>query len=115
LINFSRHVKPDGYVFGRTDYGGQPPDDRDLQQHVFRPAAERAGIYTAGFGMHRFRHLNISWRQEAGATPFEAQKSAGHAQPSTTWLYTHTDVDRERQHVKAILDRLLIKDGGLIQ
>jgi integrase len=78
--------RDDEFIFGRADRNGEPPDDRDLQQHVFRPAAERVGIYRPGFGMHTFRRLNISWRQEAGATPFEAQKAAGHAQPSTTWL-----------------------------
>ena len=94
------------FIFARADCDGQPPDDRDLQQHVFRPAAERAGIYTKGFGMHRFRHLNISWRQEVGAGVFEAQKAAGHAQPSATWLYTQTDVERERDHVQKIMNRL---------
>src|SRR5438046_7269862 len=63
---------------------------RDLQQHVFRPAAEAVKIYHPGFGMHVFRRLNITWRQHAGASPFEAQKAAGHARPSTTWMYTIT-------------------------
>jgi integrase len=64
----------DAFLFGREN--GLPPDDRDLQQHVFRPAAEAVGIYNEGFGMHTFRRLNISWRQEVGATPFEAMKAA---------------------------------------
>lgn len=105
LLALAANKKLNGFVFGRTT--GNPPDDRDLQQHVFRPAAEVAGIYHPGFGMHEFRRLNITWRQEAGATPFEAQKAAGHARPSTTWIYTITDdVERERGHVNAILGRL---------
>src|SRR5438876_12228346 len=40
------------------------------------------------------------------ATSFEAQKAAGHARPSTTWEYTVTDADRERQHAARILDRV---------
>jgi hypothetical protein len=90
-----------------------PPDDRDLQQHVFRPAAEAAGIYFEGFGMHTFRRLNISWRQEVGATPFEAMRAAGHSKPVTTWLYTVTDEARERAHVEAILARIIPVAGGL--
>jgi integrase len=93
------------YIFEREP--GLQPDDRDLQQHVFRPAAEAVGIYFEGFGMHTFRRLNISWRQEAGATPFEAMKAAGHAKPETTWLYTITDADRERAHVEAIWARVM--------
>jgi integrase len=106
LVRYGRGKADTAFIFGRSDCHGQPPDDRDLQQHVFRPAAERAGIYTEGFGMHRFRHLNISWRQEVGAGVFEAQKAAGHSQPSTTWLYTQTDVERERDHVQKIMNRL---------
>jgi integrase len=95
------------YIFEREP--GTPPDDRDLQQHVFRPAADAVGIYFAGFGMHTFRRLNISWRQEAGATPFEAMKAAGHSKPITTWLYTITDDARERTHVERILARVMTK------
>ena len=77
-----------------------------MQQHVFRPAAEAAGIYFAGFGMHTFRRLNVTWRQEVGATPMEAQKAAGHASLDMTFLYTQTDEAREREHVGRILERV---------
>lgn len=86
---------PKDFIFTRRDGGLLD----DLQQHVFLPAAEAIGIYFEGFGMHTFRRLNISWRQEAGATPFEAMKAAGHGKPDTTCLYTITDEERERQHV----------------
>jgi hypothetical protein len=54
---------------GREDYilqkkGGCLLDDLDFQQHVFRPAAEAAGIYFEGFGMHMFRRINVTVRQE---------------------------------------------------
>jgi integrase len=103
----------DDFTFARSD--GNPPDDRDLQQHVFRPAAEALGIYHEGFGMHVFRRLNITWRQQAGATPFEAQKAAGHAKPDTTWLYTITDEERERQHVDWIWERITARPVGGVQ
>lgn len=100
------------YIFEREP--GGLPDDRDLQQHIFRPAAEAVGIYFEGFGMHTFRRLSISWRQEAGATPFEAMKAAGHAKPDMTFLYTITDQAREREHVQAILNRAM-PAGGAVQ
>jgi hypothetical protein len=96
---------------------GNPPDDRDLQQHVFRPAATAVKIYHAGFGMHSFRRLNITWRQHAGASSIEAQKAAGHARASTTWMYTIEDGERERQHVAWIHEQLGM-DGppaGIVQ
>ena len=88
-------------------------DDRDLQQHVFRPAAEVAGIYFEGFGMHTFRRLNVTWRQEVGATPIEAQKAAGHASLDMTFLYTQIEETRERSHVERILERLKSREGKL--
>jgi integrase len=92
------------YIFTRTD--GTPLDDRDLQREVFRPTAEAVGIYYEGFGMHVFRRLNVTWRQQEGATPVEAQKAAGHSSLDMTMLYTQTEDDRERDHVGRILERL---------
>jgi integrase len=56
--------------------------------------------------MHTFRRLSVTWRQEVGATPIEAQKAAGHASLDMTFLYTQVDGAREREHVNSILDRL---------
>ena len=104
LLRYAAGRGPEDFIFQRKD--GRLLDDRDLQQHVFRPAAESTGIYFEGFGMHTFRRLNITWRQEVGATPIEAQKAAGHASLDMTFLYTQTDEARERDHVARILDRL---------
>ena len=92
------------YIFTRPN--GVPLDDRDLQRDVFRPAAEAVGIYHEGLGMHVFRRLNVTWRQQAGATPVEAQKAAGHTSLDMTMLYTQTEEQREREHVGKILERL---------
>jgi integrase len=119
LLRYATGKGSHDFIFQRKD--GGLLDDRDLQQHVFRPAAELAGIYHEGFGMHVFRRLNVSWRQEAGATPLEAQKAAGHASLDMTMLYTITDAAREREHVTRILDRLqpgkleLLKPEGGVQ
>lgn len=104
LLRYAVARGPEEFIFQRKD--GGLLDDRDLQQHVFRPAAEAVGIYFEGFGMHTFRRLNVTWRQEAGATPLEAQKAAGHASLDMTFLYTQTDETREREHVTRIMDRL---------
>lgn len=111
----AHNIPGDGFIFGRADQEGLPPDDRDLQQHVFRPAAKRAGIYAKGFGLRRFRGINISWRMQVGAHPLEAQKAAGHTRLSTTWLYTQNEEDRDREHVLKIRERLFGKPEGGIQ
>ena len=56
--------------------------------------------------MHTFRRLNVTWRQEVGASPIDAQKSAGRALLDMTFLYTQNDEARERDHGNQILDRL---------
>ncbi len=111
LLRYAAGRGPEDFIFQRKD--GRLLDDRDLQQHVFRPAAEVAGIYFEGFGMHTFRRLNVTWRQEVGATPIEAQKAAGHASLDMTFLYTQTDEVRERSHVAQILERLKTGAGEL--
>lgn len=104
-------AKMTDWIFQRD---GEPIDDRDLQQHVFRPAAEAVGIYWTGFGMHAFRRVNITWRQQEGASAIEAMKAAGHSSPSTTWLYTLTDTKRETEQVDRITERLEIKTDGSV-
>jgi integrase len=86
------------WVFPRTG-SVEPADDRSLQAYVWRPAAEAVGIYKPGFGLHAFRRLNITLRQEVGASVFEAAKMAGHSKAPMTWIYTLTDASRERDQV----------------
>lgn len=81
-------------------------DDRDFQQHVLRPAAERAKAYAPGFGMHSLRRLYITWRQQVGGSPFEAMKAAGHTKPDMTLLYTLADEGREREQVEQMFGRV---------
>ncbi len=96
-------------VFARAD--GRIPDDRDLQQHVWRPAAERAGIYHPGFGLHSLRRLSITWRQECGATLVEAARQAGHARPAMTVHYTLDDLRREMQVVERLREKIRCGTG----
>ena len=57
--------------------------------------------------MHVFRRLNVTWRQEEGATALEAMKHAGHSKVDMTFLYTITERKRERQVVERIWDRIM--------
>ncbi len=94
----------DGWIFPCGT--GNPPDDRDLQQHILRPAAEAVGCYFEGFGFHQFRRLNITWRQHAGASELEAQKAAGHASVQMTAQYTLIDAERDRRQVSKIAAKI---------
>jgi len=113
LKHLARGHEPDEWMFAGDD--GMPPDDRNLSQHVLRPLAKQLGIYWQGFGWHTFRRQNISWRQEAGATPFEAMRGAGHSKPDTTWLYTITDDAREEEQLRRMWGRLAKMESGEVQ
>ena len=80
-------------VFAAAD--GNPPDDRDLNQHILRPCAVAIDCYWQGFGFHSFRRLNVSWRAEAGAHPFEIAAAAGHSRVDMSLHYAVAGKDRE--------------------
>jgi integrase len=93
--------------------GNVPPDDRDLLREYFRPVVKKLGLYYKGFGWHAFRRANITFRQTVGgATPMEAQKSAGHASFDMTYLYTLTDPQREAEQVDRMFDYLMGVEPG---
>ena len=94
----------DDPIFQRPD--GRMPDDRDLQQHVWRPAAERAGIYHAGFGLHSLRRLSVTWRHELGVPALEVIRQAGHSRIEATLRYVLEDQQREAAVVEEIRRRL---------
>jgi site-specific recombinase XerD len=97
--------KPEGWLFARPDCN-EPPDDRDLQQHVFRPAAEAAGVYHPGFGMHSMKRMAVTLRARAGASVLEIMNIAGHRDMKTTALYTVVDGARQRQILDGVWDML---------
>ena len=111
----SRYPGPqarDQFVFIGDD-GHMPPDDRDLLRYEFRPVLKRLKLYYPGFGWHAFRRQNVTWRQQVGgATPFEAQRAAGHGSLDMTYLYTLADAERERAQVQAMWDKLMEVPAG---
>lgn len=106
--------KRDSFVFVGDD-GALPPDDRDLLREYFRPVIKRLGLYYQGFGWHAFRRESVTMRQQAGATPIEAMKQAGHSSLDMTALYTLSDPAREREQVDAMFLRLMPTPDSLKQ
>jgi len=109
LVEAYHHYKPantkeHGYVFEKD---GNPLDDRAILKDFIRPAAKRLGFYFTGFGWHSFRRQNLTRIQEEGATPFEAHARAGHSRPAMTSEYTIVSLERRKQAVLRLQDRLL--------
>jgi integrase len=103
-------AKADGYVFEKD---GNPLDDRAILKDFIRPAAKCLGFYFVGFGWHSFRRQNLTRIQEVGATPFEAQAQAGHSRPTMTSEYTIVSLERRKQAVLKLQERLLGKGQTL--
>ena len=99
-------AKGDEYVFEKD---GNPLDDRAILKDFIRPAAKDLGFYFPGFGWHSFRRQNLTGIQEEGATPFEAQAQAGHSKPTMTADYTIVSLERRKQTVLRLQERLLAK------
>ncbi len=98
--------KRNAFVFLDND-SALPPDDRDLLREYFRPVIKRLGLYYKGFGWHAFRRESVTMRQQAGATPMEAMKAAGHSSLDMTALYTLSDPAREREQIDAMFSNLM--------
>jgi hypothetical protein len=65
------------------------------------------GLHRAARSRRRESLAQTTLRAEqAGATPVEAQKAAGHTSLGVTMLYTQTEAQREREHVTKIIERL---------
>lgn len=92
------------WIFETRD--GVPPSSNHMQISIWRPAAEAAGIYHPGFGLHTMRRLAVTWAQEAGLTPIEAMRRAGHASVNMTALYTLESSDRQEQAATRLIERL---------
>lgn len=96
-------------ISGRTwvwEHNGYPPDCCWMQRKIWKPAAQAAGIDHPGFGMHTLRRLAVTWAQEAGLTPIEAMRRAGHSSVTMTALYTLESSDRQSEATGRIIERL---------
>lgn len=100
------------YVFAAADYSADPETgvirrnhlgEKTIQRHV-RDAARRAGIMKPTHP-HTLRHSFATHLLEAGADIRTVQELLGHADVSTTMIYTHV-LNRGGRGVISPLDRI---------
>ncbi len=93
------------YLFLSTH--GKPISKRGIQQ-IFRDLAEKTGVYRPGLSVHKLRHTSLTLLLKEGVDIRCLQEIAGHADISTTQVYTHVageDIRRQMEkHPLAAID-----------
>ena len=108
---FARQGKPDEWVFSVATHHGvrMTREDRNINQHFLRPAAEKVGVYRQGFGFHQFRREAVTFYSgELGET--QARKMAGHTSSGMTTHYTLADHARQRTAITAFQE--IVESAG---
>ncbi len=101
----------------RPDFGIREAlcrDDRAIQQHFIRPAAEKLGFYWKGFGMHALRREAVT-SLSATLGVNQAMNMAGHSTSDMSLAYTLADFEAQDAAVKARQEKILGKPEGEIQ
>jgi hypothetical protein len=91
--------------FSPNRRSGKTDVDSAVRSELHRAAAA-VGCDFPGLGPHSFRRVNITWRQEVGASSIEASKIAGHARVRMTEEYTVVQLKRQEELTRRIQDKL---------
>ncbi len=67
---------------------------------MLKEAASEAGIKKDSFGPHKLRHTFATLLYDSGVDLLKLQRLLGHAQLSTTQIYTHTTVQQLHESVE---------------
>lgn len=99
---------PDAPVF--PSKRGTPMNSENIRSRIFRPAAERAGVYERGVGFHDLRHVAASLIWRHFRDEIEVQQRLGHSDPNFTKAnYVHPL--EQRAGAADFLDAAVSVDG----
>ena len=99
----SKFNGPDDLVFASSK--GTPLNERNLLKRVLKPAGAKLGI--PWLSWHVFRHTHATLGEQIGMALSVRQAQMGHGDIRMTLHYTHADLERRRQAIEAISDRLV--------
>ena len=102
----SKYSAPEDLVFATRN--GTPFSERNLLRRVLKPAGEGLGI--PWLSWHVFRHTHATLGEQIGMALSDRQAQMGHGDVRMTMHYTHSDMNRRRQSIEAMTERL-IGDG----
>jgi integrase len=99
----SRFTGLEDLVFASRN--GTPLSERNLLRRVLKPAGVQLGL--PWLSWHVFRHTHATLGEQIGMALSDRQAQMGHGDIRMTLHYTHSDLNRRRQAVEAMSDRLI--------
>ncbi len=99
----SKFTGTDDLVFSSRN--GTPLNERNLLRRFLKPAGRKLGI--PWLSWHVFRHTHATLAEQIGMALSDRQAQMGHGDIRMTLRYTHSDLDRRRQAIEAMANRLV--------
>jgi integrase len=106
----SKFSGPDDLVFATRN--GTPQSERNLLRRGLKPVGKKLGM--PWLSWHVFRHTHATLGEQIGMALSDRQAQMGHADIRMTMHYTHSDMNRRRQSVEAMTDRLTGNEVPLV-
>lgn len=103
LMDRSKFKGPDDLVFCTEK--GTPLDEKNLMRRIIKPVAVRLNM--PWIGWHVFRHTHSTLAEDLGMALSDRQAQMGHGDYHMTMHYTHSDLNRRRQTLDLMADRLV--------
>jgi integrase len=103
VMDESQFKGPDDLVF--TTDNGTPLDEKNLMRRIIKPIAKELNM--PWMGWHVCRHTHSTLAEELGMALSDRQAQMGHGDYRMTMLYTHSNLERRRQTLDLMADRLL--------
>ena len=90
---------------------GTPLDGHNVASRHLKPTVKRLGLNNA-ISWHWFRHTATSLADQVGMSPVDRRKGLGHTTQDMTMQYSHADLQRVRQGLSRVADRLMSGGDG---
>lgn len=105
----SEFTGPDDPVFAGST--GRPLDGHNILNRTIKPLGESLGM--PWINWHCLRHTTATWMDEQGVSVADRMAMGGWSQARTMLHYSHSDLERRREHMAAMAGRL--KGGKVVE
>jgi len=108
LKRTTKHSGADDLLFSSRN--GTPLNENNLMRRAIKPVAKGLGM--PWLSWHVFRHTHATLGEQIGMALSDRQAQMGHGDVRMTMHYTHSDLQRRREAIEVMSDRLIGEAGG---